>query len=274
MSDKMIPKDIKNFILNYKHAIIVDDVIDNFNISRKTASNYLSRLYKEGLISRTGRGRYVISKISKNKPDIPKELEEIHNLIKKNSPYLDFVIWSIFNLKSFYHYIPSKNYIFIEAQEMYELEAIREMLFEFEIESIINPNNKKFQDLFYRSKTPVFLFKRKNPYGIIEINGIQTPILERCIIDLYYYITKKKFSYPLEEVREILINLIKTEQFNFSFVDRYARIRSIEFEINLIFSIIRKKYPNLVPEKYTKRIDKIRENLKTLFGDNMYHGIL
>jgi len=46
---------------------------------------------------------------------------------------------------------------------------------------------------------PIILFKRKNSYGVIKINGIQTPILERCILDLYFLKVKLVFQ------REILI---------------------------------------------------------------------
>ena len=120
---------------------------------------------------------------------------------------------------------------------MFELTTIKELLFDQDIESIINPEIKDFENIIYRKEVPVILFKRKSSYGIIKIDDINTPIFERCIIDLYYYMTRKHLNYPYEEFKENLINLIKAGKFNFSFVLRYAKIRNIELEFLLIFSV-------------------------------------
>jgi DNA-binding Lrp family transcriptional regulator len=227
MSNSKIPDKIKKGILNSDKYITINELNKKFNIKRITASNYLSRLKKEGLITRIGRGEYLSIQKSKLKPEFDQQIVELHNLIKKNSPFLEFIIWSIFNFKEFFHNIPVKNYIFIEVEELFELKAIKERLFENNIESIIDPNSKDFEEVSFRKEIPVFLFKRKNLYGTIKMNDLITAISERCILDMYYYITKKHLNYPIEELKAILIKMIQTGEFNFSFAMRYAKIRNL-----------------------------------------------
>ncbi|MHA1252343.1 MAG: DUF6577 family protein, partial [Candidatus Helarchaeota archaeon] len=131
-----IPEKIKEGILNSVNIITINNLTNKFNIKRITATNYLSRLERDGFITRIGKGLYLPLQKSKLKPEIDPKIKEINNIIKENSPYLEFIIWSIFNLKKFFHNIPIKNYIFIEAAEMFELKSIKERLFENNIESI------------------------------------------------------------------------------------------------------------------------------------------
>ena len=272
MSNSKIPDKIKKGILNSDNFITINDLNKKFDIKRITASNYLSRLEKEGLITRIGRGEYLTTQKSKLKPEIDPQIVEIHNLIKKNSPFLEFIIWSIFNFKDFFQNIPVKNYIFIEAEELFELNAIKERLFENNIESIIVPNSKDFEEVSFRKEIPIFLFKRKSLYGTIKMNDLITAISERCILDMYYYITKKLLNYPIEELKAILIKMIQTGEFNFSFAMRYARIRNIEFEVFLIISKLRDQLPNYIPKKFGENISKIKSNLNQFFGKGWADG--
>ncbi len=269
-----IPEKIKEGILNSVNIITINNLTNKFNIKRITATNYLSRLERDGFITRIGKGLYLPLQKSKLKPEIDPKIKEINNIIKENSPYLEFIIWSIFNLKKFFHNIPIKNYIFIEAAEMFELKSIKERLFENNIESIINPESKDFEEIPYRKEVPIFLFKRKNLYGILQINEVKTVISERCILDLYYYITRKHLNYPLEELKSILIKMIQTGEFNFSFSMRYAKIRNIDLDLLFILSKLYEDLANFIPKKYIEKISKLRKNMNQIFGKGWANGLL
>jgi len=267
-----IPEKIKDSILNSKNFITNEDIIKKFNVKRITATNYLSRLEKEGLITRIVRGGYLSIQKSKLKPEMDPKIIEIQELIRNTSPFMEFIIWSIFNIKKFFHNIPFRNHIFIEAKQMFELKTIKEILFEHDIESIINPKLKDFEELPYKKEIPVLLFKRKNIYGIIKVNDISTSISERCVLDLYYYITRTHFNYPIEELKNILINMIQTGEFNFSFAMRYAKIRNFEFELLLIISRLHQELPNYIPKKYIERIRILKRNLNQFLGKGWTDG--
>ncbi len=269
-----ISEKIKNSIISSESIITIKELVNRFDIKRITATNYLSRLEREGLITRIGRGEYLSLQKSKLKPEIDPKLEEIHGYIKEDSPFLEFIIWSIFNFKDFFHYIPIKNYIFIEAAGIIELKSIKDRLFENNIESIINPKSKDFEELSYRKEIPIFLFKRKNLYGTLKMNDVNTAISERCIIDLYYYITREHLNYPLEELKNILMKMIQTGEFNFSFSMRYAKIRNIELDLLLILSKLYEDLPNYIPKKYIEKISDLQGNMNQLFGTGWVNGLL
>jgi len=273
MQNSSIPEKIKNSIINSNQFITSDELTREFNIKKTTALNYLSRLEREGRIIRIGRDGYINSQKTKLKIEIDPEIKKIHNIIKDSSPYLDFTIWSIFNLKNFFHNIPIKNNIFIEAKELFELKSIKDRLFEHNFESLINPKLIDFEDVRYRRDIPIFLFKRKNRYGIVKIKEIETAISEKCVLDLYFYITRRHLNFPSEELKDIMINMIQTGEFNFSFAMRYARIRNIEFEILLIFLKLKERLPNYIPSKYLNKINKLKKNLNHFLGRGWAHGV-
>ncbi len=273
MQNSSIPEKIKNSIIKSNQFITSEDLSREFNIKKTTASNYLSRLEIEGKITRIGRDGYINSQKTKLNLEIDPEIKKIHNIIKDSSPYLDFIIWSIFNLKNFFHNIPVKNFIFIEAKELFELNSIRDRLFEHHFESIINPKLTDFEELSYRREVPIFLLKRKNQYGIVKIEEIETAISERCVLDLYYNITRRDLNYPSEELKDIMINMIQTGEFNFSFAMRYARMRNIEFEILLIFLKLKEKLPNYIPSKFLKKINKLKKSLNQFLGKGWTNGV-
>ncbi len=272
MSTKISEK-IKNSILSSESIITIKELVNRFDIKRITATNYLSRLEREGLITRIGRGEYLSLQKSKLRPEINHRLEEIYEYIKEDAPFLEFIIWSIFNFKEFFQNIPIKNYIFIEAAEMFELKSIKERLFENNIESIINPKSKDFEELSFRNEVPIFLFKRKNLYGTLKINEVNTAISERCILDLYYYITREHLNYPIEELKSILIKMIQTGEFNFSFSMRYAKTRNIELDLLLILSKLYDDLPNYIPNKYIEKISKLQESMNQMFGMGRVNGL-
>lgn len=274
MSESKIPEKIKESIIDSNELISNNDLIKKFNIKRITATNYLSRLEKDGLITRIGRGEYISFKKSQLKPEIDQETGKIFQILKKSSPFLEFIIWSIFNLKAFFHNIPLRNYIFVEAEEIFELKSIKERLFEKGFESIINPKTGDFKELSFRNETPIFLFKRKNLYGIIDIEDVKTATSERCFLDLYYYITRKDLMFPIEELKTMLINMIQTREFNFSFAMRYAKIRNFEFELLLIISKLDKELQNLIPNIYPEKILKLNKNMSQFFNNKWADGIL
>ena len=274
MVNSYIPDKIKNSIIDSNKFISSDDLTSEFNITKRTASNYLSRLEREGLITRIGRGKYLNSQKTKLKLEIDPEIKKIHSIIKESSPFLNFVIWSIFNLKNFFHNIPIKNYIFIEAEEFFELKSIKERLFELNIESIIKPKSIDFEEILYRKEIPIILFRRKNQYGIIKLEEIETPISERIVLDLYYYITRKHLNYPSEELRDILISMIQTGEFNFSFAMRYAQMRNFNFELLFILLKLQSEFPDYIPSKYLRKIKEAEKNLNLFFGKGWANGIL
>lgn len=261
-------EELKGYIYSFDSVVTPRVIAEHFEVDQVKAASYLRDLEKLGLITKKGKGEYINYLQSAIKPEIDVEIERINRILRDKSPYMDFVIWSLVNLKNFYFNIPYSNYVFIEVKERYELETIRATLFEQSIESVINPKEMEFKNFMYRNTLPVILLKRGARGGIIKIGDINTVTLERTIVDLYFYITKRRVPFPIEELGHILRKTIETGEFNFTFLDNYVRWRNLEVDFLIIFSKLERKYPNSIPGRYKKRLDSITENVKSLIGES------
>ncbi len=267
MGNPPIPEKLRFWLGNTTALITPEKVATELGCSLVSASNYLSRLENEGVLKRIARGEYVTRQEPPIRPELSEEIIDIHRCIAQTLPHLKFIIWSPSSFKQLFHDIPVKNYIFIEAKEREELMAIKEQLHECDKEVILEPKSKDFANLSYNKKFPIILLRRKSTYGNTTINGIETTILERCIIDIYHSMTREESLFAVEEFRQILENAIKAGNFNFSFANRYARMRNLDFEFDLIFSAFSHEYPNLVSIRPTTRIKKLNQVLTALFGE-------
>ncbi|MHA1381784.1 MAG: DUF6577 family protein [Candidatus Helarchaeota archaeon] len=269
MKENKILEELKSYLNKINSVITAKELAQQFNLKPNIVSNYLRRLETNGFITKKGKGVYVSYLNTILRPAIDNEVRKINGIIKDISPYMEFVIWSIHNFKNFYFNIPGKNYIFIEAKENYELNSIRAVLIEQNIESVLlKPQKIDFNEFFFRNEVPVILIKKKSKNGTIKIDSLLTPIIERMIIDLYFYITKKELPYPIKELGKILQKSIETGVFNFTFIDNYLRLRGgLEFDFLMIFSNLSEKYPYLIPEKYKRRLDSIKRNVNSFIGD-------
>ncbi|HMF34801.1 MAG TPA: DUF6577 family protein [Candidatus Lokiarchaeia archaeon] len=269
-----IPGEIRIWIENVQGIITPERVASEFGSSLVSASNYLSRLEQEGLLKRIARGEYIVNKNLQVNPQLSEELIAVHQCIKEKAPHLSFVIWSMDSFKQLFHDIPLKSFIFIEVKEKSELAAIKEFLFDCDKEAIIEPRAKQYADILFKKDFPVILLKRSAIYGCTVIEGIKTAILEKCIIDIYYYMTRDDLPFPMEEFKAILENAIKAGNFNFSFASRYARMRNLDFEFDLIFTVMAAVEPGLVSKRPTRRIKKFAQVMVALFGDRWVNYVV
>jgi len=260
-------EELKAYIYNFDSIITARVIAEQFEVDQVRSAKYLREMEKLGYITKKGKGEYINYLQSTNKPEVDVEIEKINRVLRDNSPYMNFIIWSLVNLKNFYFNIPINNYIFIEVKERYELEAIRAKLFEQNIESVVNPKEMDFKDFMYRNTVPVILLRRGARGGIIKIGDINTITVERTIIDLYFYITKRSLPFPIEELGHILIKSIETGEFNFTFIDNYVRWRNLELDFLIIFSKLERRFPNLIPDRYKKRFNSMNENVKSFIGE-------
>jgi hypothetical protein len=274
MSATWVPEKVRAWLSSVKGVITPESIVTKFGSSIISASNYLSRLTREGVLKRIAQGEYVLLQEISVKPELLEEIVEIHHYIKDVSPHLPFVIWSISSFKRFIHDVPVKHLIFIEVKDREDLKVIKERLYEHEKESIIEPTSKEFAEFPYKKEFPVILLRRNSKYGCQVIDGIETAILERCIIDIYYHMTRDDLPFAVEEFKHILESAIKAGAVNFSFASRYARMRNLDFEFDMMFAAFGKAYPDLVSVKPTRRIHKFNELMVAFFGERWLDHVI
>lgn len=226
---------VPNKILEYikmKELVSIDDVAQEFNISKVTAMNYLSRLSNLGMAKRVGYGLYEFGTSDEISIPITPETQNIINLLKKKFGEKNLRIWSLSMLGNYSHYAIGKDLVFVETNSALQ-RSIRDILLQNNYQVILEPNKRDFKDYSLTNKEVVFVIKRKEKYGLNR-NDIMLPTPERMWVDLYYYITRKDLSFSSYELGTILGNMIEANGINYDRILYYSNRRKIRDEIVII----------------------------------------
>ncbi len=261
-----VPQKVIDYVGKKKFAT-VDDLVERFGFTRLTAQNYLSRLKKRGIVSRVGYGRYrfeaqplspglsvaesdryLFEDYRSAPPSLVERVKSIVDVIRARMPFVEFSVWSTENLAEFSHYAIGKDVVFIEAERGVS-KKIREVLLEKNIRSLIEPSGGELMDIFIQMEAPLVIFRRKETYATIKKEGVRIPLLERMMVDLYFYITRLEFPFPRDEYGRMLYNVLKAGRLNFDTLMRYASRRAVREEMSILLSMMRRRYPELpLPE--------------------------
>ena len=93
----------------------LNEIVELTGLGRRTAIKYLQQLKSEKVIFSAGRGIYTsVSKefVYQKKSRVVK----IYQLIKKEFPNLDFVIWNTLYFQPYYHHQQTHNITFVEVE--------------------------------------------------------------------------------------------------------------------------------------------------------------
>lgn len=90
-------------------------VIKETGLSNQVAKNYLYALKSEGVVFSAGRGVYS-SVAQEFHPQEKSRVIEIRQLLKKQFPELDFLIWNTLYFQPYYHHQQTHNITFVEVE--------------------------------------------------------------------------------------------------------------------------------------------------------------
>ena len=176
---------VRDYIKKHQYLNLAE-VIKETGLSKQVAKNYLNALKREGIIFSAGRGIYS-SVAEEFRLEEKSRVAKIRQLLKKQYPDLDFLIWNTLYFQPYYHHQQTHNITFVEV----EADAIRPVAdrisrdYRFvtvEKASRIAPKN------FDITRDPIvvkLLIKGSPRKG-------HTPTLEKMLVDLF--VIKDKYS--------------------------------------------------------------------------------
>lgn len=257
--ESFVPDKVVDYIRK-QETISIEDIMRNFNVSRLTAKNYLSRVTKMDIIKRVGRGLYQRGKGTTAVVELSPEVSQLAQYIRECFPMASFVIWSLDMLSDYAHYSIGRNLIFLETDKILSA-SIRDALIKKGYRAVLNPENKDFLEYAYYNEKPIFVIERKEEYGLDRLGNFLVPAPERLWLDLYYFITRKEFSFSPNELGTIFANMLDKEGVNFNRLLRYASRRNIRDEV-IIYLYSLKKFSQLpIPDNV---LVERKEALKTI----------
>jgi len=238
-----VPQRVIDYIAK-RETVSIEETMQDLNVSRTTAKNYLSRLSKINTVKRIGRGLYQVEKGATATVKFSPELSRLAQDLRQRFPLAHFVIWSINMLADYAHYAIGKDLIVLETDKMLSA-SIRDALIEKGYHAVLRPENRDFREFAYYNEKTILVVERSEKYGLFSQDETSIPTPERIWLDTYYFITRKELSFSPSELGLIFANMLQRDGVNFNRLLRYARRRNLHYEI--IIFLYNLKQSSLLP---------------------------
>lgn len=227
-------------------------------VSKNTAYRYLVELKNTGMLIKIDKWNYGIKRmISPASTKVTYTVESLAKIISEKLPTLNFAIWDFQSLAAFAHLVIDKNFVVVEASK-YFVGTIRDVLIEENTHHYILRGRAKLDKIFdfipkggSRLKGPVIVVYSSEESGRRLTQSIKTATNEKMLVDIYYFITRKRLPLSAIEYGHILHNILNRHWINFSRFRRYAARRGLLTELDYLISRLMEEYPNLnIPYPY------------------------
>jgi hypothetical protein len=176
---------LKEYAASHRYFSL-EEVVKAAGISVQLAKNYLRELKQEGLVFSAGRGIY-----SSIKDTFPLQennrVKKIRQMIQREYPALDFIIWNTLAFQPYYHHQQTHNITFVEV----EYDALH---------SICDRLSKDYRFVMIEkaSRAPVKGFDITHDPIVVRLMTRNSPrqghlaSLEKMLVDLF--VIKDKYS--------------------------------------------------------------------------------
>jgi len=241
-----VPQKVVEYVTRHE-TISVEEVMQDLDVSRTTAKNYLSRLAKMDIVKRIGRGLYQVGKGATATIRLSPELSLLAHDVRERFPIVQFTIWSANILADYAHYAVGRDLIVLETDKILSA-SIRDALMERGYRTILNPEKRDFREYAYSSEKTIFILERSEKYGLFEVDGILVPTPERAWLDIYYLITRKELSFSPGELGSIFANMLRREGVNFNRFLRYAQRRNLRDEMIIFLYSLKQSSKLPIPD--------------------------
>lgn len=208
---------VKEYAEKHRYFTL-EEVVKAVGTSNQLAKNYLQELKQSEIIFSAGRGVY--SSVAKEfRPVEKSRVVEIRQLLKKQYPDLDFLIWNTLCFQPYYHHQQTHNITFVEV----EADAIRPVVDRIS-------RDYRFVTVEKASRVaPKDFDITRNPIIVrLLIKGSPrdgyAPTLEKMLVDLY--VIKDKYrTMPDGDYWELWRSIDGLFRINIGDLIAYARCR-------------------------------------------------
>ena len=97
------------------------------DVPKSTVNWRIYKLVERGIIQRVGRGKYQIGGSSFFEPGITRKMIQVNRYMKKQFPYIKYIVWHIGDINTFSQHLFNKDITFVEV-ERDSVESITEQL--------------------------------------------------------------------------------------------------------------------------------------------------
>jgi hypothetical protein len=192
-------------------------------------------LKKKGIIRSIKRGLYALENKAVFEPIVLTKLTRIFNLVKRQLPYTDVLIWDTQWLHDFMTHQPASSMVIVEVEKD-AVHAVFELLREKRQDDVYIYSKKNDGD-YYLSRDSIVVkpFLKESPTVKMD-KVVIVPKIEKILVDLFFE-ENLLLTYQGHEMVNIFRNIFDRFTVNNTTLLRYARHRTVkerlkEFLIN------------------------------------------
>jgi hypothetical protein len=141
-------------------------------------------LVQGGILTRTGRGKFIIGSGSVYRPGISKKIISLHSKVKKKFPFLQTCFWSTSVYNELMIHQPGWFYILVEVEKD-ALESVFFFLKELKYPVFIEPSEEIMESYFPYDKETLIVKQLISEAPLQKIAGVNTVTLEKMLVDVF-----------------------------------------------------------------------------------------
>jgi hypothetical protein len=238
-----VPQKFTTHVLE-RESVTVGELVRELDLKELTVRNYLSRMKREGLLVRVGRGRYTVDRGVRQAPDVPDALERILHMISREFPQLNPVAWSSSMISDFTHNVPGRDLYVIDTPRN-AVERLAHYLTARDVLVFKDPGPDSLDAFAWSNLEAVFLFGKGETTASVPLDDYRLATVDRIWVDLYFLSTRRGLSFPLAELGVVLMNAYRSGVISVDRMLMYSSRRGLRPEVLVILYELGKVDPDL-----------------------------
>jgi hypothetical protein len=137
-----------------------------------------------GILSRIGRGKFILGEGKEYVPEISSRLKAINTKLKKEFPYLKMCVWHTSALNEFMLHQPGRFYLLVEVEKE-ATQSVFYFLKEADYPVFIKPTSDLLDKYLPSGKEAIIVKPLVSEAPIKTINEVNTASLEKMLVDIF-----------------------------------------------------------------------------------------
>ena len=141
-------------------------------------------MVKSGVLTRIGRGKFILGNRKNYIPDLPPKLRTLNNKLRKNFPYLDSCLWTSALFNEFMLHQPGKFFLIVEVEKD-ATESVFFFMRQNKYSVFLEPTKELLNRYIPDEKETWIVKSLVSEAPTKNISGIQSTTIEKLLVDLF-----------------------------------------------------------------------------------------
>ena len=173
----------KEQVFNYKQIESFYRSIDS-TVKESTVNWRIYSLVQRDVLTRVGRGKFILGNKKNYIPDLPPKLKTLNNKLRKNFPYLNYCLWTSALFNEFMLHQPGKFFLIVEVEKD-ATESVFFFMRQNKYSVFLEPTKELLNRYIINEKETWIVKSLVSEAPTKNISGIQSTSIEKLLVDLF-----------------------------------------------------------------------------------------